>query len=226
MPDRLSQVVDLPLSGARVTAMVNSRRQVPAMSSFHVAPSVLMPDSAESSPFQNGNTRAFSLMDTLHAPVVRVNNGFSPGLRPFLAIAALKNPMTRSFTACGHGAIEIAMGGLQNKRRRFMAIIGTFIKDGNGYAGNIETLTLKAKLTFEPTDKKSDKAPDYRVFHISDNFTSEIGAAWKKTSKDGGEYLSVSIDDPSFADKINCRLVKTGSEQGHSLYWDRQRPRD
>jgi len=38
--------------------------------------------------------------------------------------------------------------------------------------------------------------------------------------------LSVSIDDPSFAEKINCRLVKTGSEQGHTLYWERQRARD
>jgi uncharacterized protein (DUF736 family) len=105
-------------------------------------------------------------------------------------------------------------------------IIGTFKKDGNGYAGNIETLTLRAKITFEPTDKRGDKAPDYRVFLISDDFTSEIGAAWKKISRESAEYLSVSIDDPSFAEKINCRLVKTGSELGHTLFWERQRPRD
>ena len=107
-----------------------------------------------------------------------------------------------------------------------MATIGTFKKDGNGFAGHIETLTLKAKITFEPTDKKNGNAPDYRVFQISDSFTSEIGAAWKKVSREGAEFVSVSIDDPSFAEKINCRLVKTGSEQGHTLYWERQRPRD
>jgi uncharacterized protein (DUF736 family) len=107
-----------------------------------------------------------------------------------------------------------------------MATIGTFIKDGNGYAGNIETLTLRAKITFEPSNKKSDKAPDFRVFHITGDFTSEIGAAWKRSSKEGAEYLSVSLDDPNFAEKIQCRLVKTGSEQGHTLFWDRQRPRD
>jgi uncharacterized protein (DUF736 family) len=107
-----------------------------------------------------------------------------------------------------------------------MATIGVFTKDGAGYAGNIETLSLRAKITFEPANKKSDNAPDYRVFHIADDFTSEIGAAWTKSSRDGGEYLSVSIDDPSFADKIQCRLVKTGSEQGHTLFWDRKRPRD
>ena len=107
-----------------------------------------------------------------------------------------------------------------------MATIGTFNKDGAGYAGSIETFTLYAKLTFEPTDKKSDKAPDFRVFHVGDGFTSEIGAAWKKTSKEGADSLSVSLDDPSFAEKINCRLVKTGSEQGYSLFWERTRPRD
>ena len=135
--------------------------------------------------------------------------------------------MTHSLAACGHGAIERPHGAVsENEKENIMATIGTFKKDGNGYAGTIETLTLKAKITFEPADKKSDKAPDFRVFQIADEFTSEIGAAWKKTSQEGAEYLSVSIDDPSFAAKINCRLVKTGSEQGYSLFWERTRPRD
>ena len=64
-----------------------------------------------------------------------------------------------------------------------MATIGTFKKDGNGYAGNIETLTLKAKITFEPANKKSDNSPDFRVFHLANRFSSETGAARKKTSK-------------------------------------------
>lgn len=107
-----------------------------------------------------------------------------------------------------------------------MATIGTFTKDGAGFTGTIQTLTLKALVTFEPADKKNANAPDYRVFHHTDSFTSEIGAAWKKSSRENTEYLSVSIDDPSFAERINCRLFKTGSEQGHTLYWERQRPRD
>jgi uncharacterized protein (DUF736 family) len=107
-----------------------------------------------------------------------------------------------------------------------MATIGTFTKDGAGYAGTIETLTFRAKVTFEPQEKRSDNAPNYRVFHLTDGFSSEIGAAWKKTSKEGAEYLSVSIDDPSFAERINCRLVKTGSEQGHTLFWERARPQN
>lgn len=105
-----------------------------------------------------------------------------------------------------------------------MSIIGTFTKDGAGFTGTIESLTMRAKLTLEPnTNKKSDKAPDYRVFHIGDGFTSEIGAAWNKTAKESGsQYISVSIhDDPALDRPLNCRLVKTGTENGHTLFWDR-----
>jgi uncharacterized protein (DUF736 family) len=106
-----------------------------------------------------------------------------------------------------------------------MATIGTFKATDHGYEGNIETLTLKAKVTIESAKKNSETQPDYRVFHITDAFKSEIGAAWKKTSRDsGGEYLSGSIDDPSFAARVNFRLVKSGAEVGYTLYWDRPRP--
>jgi uncharacterized protein (DUF736 family) len=109
-----------------------------------------------------------------------------------------------------------------------MAIIGKFTKDGAGYTGSIETLTMRAKLTLEPnTQKKSDKAPDFRIIHIAEGFTSEIGAGWIKTAKrSGAQYISLSIhDDPSLDQPLNCRLVKTGAENGHTLYWDRPEER-
>ncbi|MBV9506233.1 MAG: DUF736 domain-containing protein [Acidobacteriia bacterium] len=110
-----------------------------------------------------------------------------------------------------------------------MAIIGKFTKDGAGFTGFIETLAFKAQITLEPnTTKKSDKSPDFRVMHIGEDFTSEIGAAWLKTAKkSGAEYVSLSIhDDPSLVAPINCRLVKTGSEQGHTLFWERPDERE
>jgi uncharacterized protein (DUF736 family) len=107
-----------------------------------------------------------------------------------------------------------------------MAIIGTFKKDSENYTGRIETLTIRAVITFEPAPKKSDNAPDFRIFNHADDYTSEIGAAWTKTSREGAQYLSVRLDDPSFVAPINCRLVKTSRESGHSLVWERTRPRD
>lgn len=105
-----------------------------------------------------------------------------------------------------------------------MAVIGIFTKDGAGYTGTIETLAFKAALTLEPnTNKKSDKAPDFRIHRKADGFTSEIGAAWNKTAqKSGSQYLSMSIhDDPSLGSPLNCRLVKTGAEHGYTLFWGR-----
>src|SRR6185437_16023946 len=108
-----------------------------------------------------------------------------------------------------------------------MATLGSFTTNGNGFEGALETLTLKARLTIEPVEKKNDKTPDYRVFHITGDYRSEVGAAWKKTSRErNAEYLSVTIDDPQFSQQIHCRLVKPGAERTHLLFWDRQRPRD
>ena len=105
-----------------------------------------------------------------------------------------------------------------------MAIIGIFKKTDSGYEGKVQTLTLKADLTIESVSKKNDNQPDYRVFQVTEAFKSDIGAAWLKKSREGSEYLSVSIDDVSFPAKIYCRLVKTGAEKGHTLFWERPRP--
>ncbi len=107
-----------------------------------------------------------------------------------------------------------------------MAIIGTFTATQNGFAGTIDTLALQAEASFEPVEgKSSDKAPDYRIFTTKTRY--EIGAAWNVTSPEtGAQYLSVKLDDPSFAAPIQCRLVKPSAELGHSLLlWDRHRRR-
>lgn len=103
-----------------------------------------------------------------------------------------------------------------------MATIGKFTKRENGgYDGTIETLTLNTRVTFELLVKRGEKSPDYRIT----SGLADIGAAWVRTSDGGQTYLSVRLDDPSFAAPINCRLIKTGSESGHSLVWERTRPR-
>ena len=103
-----------------------------------------------------------------------------------------------------------------------MKTIGIFTKEGNHFHGEIRTLSLSILADFEPLAKKGEKSPDYRVTAEG----SELGAAWKKTSQDGTEYLSVSLDDPTFASPIHCRLVKTGTEVTHTLTWERARKQD
>lgn len=103
-----------------------------------------------------------------------------------------------------------------------MATIGSFHKQGDGsYTGSIKTLTLNVKQAhLRPVEKDNDKAPDFRIFYGQ----TEFGAAWKKTSRENREYLSVKLDDPSFPAPIYASLVD--AEDGYSLIWSRSRSTD
>ena len=99
-----------------------------------------------------------------------------------------------------------------------MATIGTFTKSENGFSGQIKTVTLNVKAKFAPAEKENDKAPDYRIFAGQ----TELGAAWKKTSNAGREYLSVKLDDPTFAAPIFASLVATEGGDAYALIWSRR----
>lgn len=97
-----------------------------------------------------------------------------------------------------------------------MATIGTFTKTNDGFTGTVSTLTLDAKVQVRPAEKTSEKAPAYRIFAGR----AEIGAAWKKTSNEGRDYLSVKLDDPSLPAPILANLFEMESGE-YELIWSR-----
>jgi uncharacterized protein (DUF736 family) len=99
-----------------------------------------------------------------------------------------------------------------------MATIGTFTKSGDGYSGAVKTLTLNVKAQLKPAEKTNDKAPDFRIFAGQ----TEFGAAWKQKSKEGREYVSVKLDDPSFPAPIYASLVVAEDGENHNLIWSRR----
>jgi uncharacterized protein (DUF736 family) len=117
-------------------------------------------------------------------------------------------------------AIEAAMGAARVQTRRLiMATIGTFTKGDTGdFTGAVKTLTLNVKTKIARSEKENDKAPDYRIF----TGQTEFGAAWKKTSGAGREYLSVKLDDPSFPAPIFASLVAVEGGDGYALIWSRR----
>jgi uncharacterized protein (DUF736 family) len=98
-----------------------------------------------------------------------------------------------------------------------MATIGTFMKSEDGsYNGSIKTLSLSVRQAqLKPVERESENAPDFRIFSGG----TEFGAAWKKTSRENRDYLSVKLDDPSFPAPIYANLVD--AEEGYSLVWSR-----
>ena len=69
------------------------------------------------------------------------------------------------------------------------------------------------------------KAPDFRV-HAG---RAELGAAWSRETAESTPYLSVTLDDPSFAAPITAALIAArsvpteGDPDRHVLVWNRPR---
>jgi len=100
-----------------------------------------------------------------------------------------------------------------------MATIGTFTKTGDNFSGTVKTLTISTKITIKAAEKTSGKAPDYRILA---NQAAEIGAAWRNTTAEGRDYISVKLDDPSFPAPIYATLVEGEAAGRYSLIWSRR----
>ncbi|MEC5196787.1 uncharacterized protein (DUF736 family) [Xanthomonas campestris] len=87
--------------------------------------------------------------------------------------------------------------------------------------GHRTLTTLNVKVKLVPNDKgENESAPDFRLQAADHDF----GAAWKKTSEAGRDYLSVAIDDPSFPATVYARLIE-GENGAHDLIGSRSKPR-
>ena len=105
-------------------------------------------------------------------------------------------------------------------------IIGnlTYDRARDTYTGELATLTVAArKVVFQPSEARGDKAPSYRVVGPSKTGNVELGAAWKKRSEEGRDYLSVKLDDPILAKPLSFALVESSDAEGFILVWSRDR---
>ena len=116
----------------------------------------------------------------------------------------------------GRCAIEAATGGFPHRTEYIMPTIGSFRQDDLfGQEGILETPTIKAKIRFVPFRDRNEKQPDYRIVAGK----REIGAAWSRTSKNGGAYLFLKLTDPSQPAPVVCNLYRNAS--GSAVLWAR-----
>ena len=98
-----------------------------------------------------------------------------------------------------------------------MPQIGTFARgEGGEFHGTIRTITLNIEAVFRPSEKETEKSPDYRLFAGA----IEFGAAWRKISREHRAYLSAKLDDPSFPAPIYASLIE-GENGEQRLIWSR-----
>ncbi len=77
-----------------------------------------------------------------------------------------------------------------------MPAIGYVSRDGNGFKGQLKTLSIQTPVEIIPNTRKSgDRQPDYRVMAGG----VEVGAGWNRVSESSGnEYVSLSLAAPEF----------------------------
>tara|TARA_R110000868_G_scaffold212918_7_gene462817 strand:+ start:115 stop:435 length:321 start_codon:yes stop_codon:yes gene_type:complete len=77
-----------------------------------------------------------------------------------------------------------------------MPAIGYVTRDGNGFKGQLKTLSIRTDIEIIPNARKSgDTQPDYRVSAAG----VEVGAGWiRRGEMSGKDYVSLSFAAPEF----------------------------
>ena len=104
-----------------------------------------------------------------------------------------------------------------------MASIGRvqFNPAENSFTGFLKTMTLEANITFLPIANPNPNGPDWHI--IAEN-GFEVGAAWKKQSQQGTEYISASFDAPELPKKLYANLGREAGQDDSDVYaliWNR-----
>ena len=98
-----------------------------------------------------------------------------------------------------------------------MALIGTFVPTSDGFTGRIKTLLLDEDLTFPVLrELVGDNTPDLLITPGKQGEGPFVGAARKRRTEKGTEFISVQIDDLSFSGPIFAGLFP--SEKSPALY--------
>jgi len=103
-----------------------------------------------------------------------------------------------------------------------MPAIGYVTRDGNGFKGQLKTLSISADIAILPNGRKaSDSQPDYRVTAGG----AEVGAGWLRRSETSGkDYVSLSLAAPEFGPRrlyANLgRAAGQDDEDSFAIIWN------
>jgi len=103
-----------------------------------------------------------------------------------------------------------------------MPAIGYVTRDGNGYKGQLRTLSIRSDIEITPNNRKtSDSQPDYRVSAGG----VEVGAGWIRTGEMSGKaYVSLSFAAPEFGPRTLYanlgRAAGQDDEDAFAVIWN------
>ncbi len=102
-----------------------------------------------------------------------------------------------------------------------MPAIGQVTRDGNGFKGQLKTLSIRAEIEILPNERKTgDSQPDYRVMANG----VEVGAGWTRRGETSGrDYVSLSLAAPEFGPRrlyANLGRAAGQDENSFAIIWN------
>ncbi|KTR83810.1 hypothetical protein NS277_07625 [Novosphingobium barchaimii] len=103
-----------------------------------------------------------------------------------------------------------------------MPAIGYVTRDGQGFKGQLRTLSIRTEIEIVPNTRKSgDTQPDYRVSAAG----VEVGAGWvRRGEMSGKDYVSLSLAAPEFGPRrlyANLgRAAGQDDEDAFAIIWN------
>ena len=102
-----------------------------------------------------------------------------------------------------------------------MPAIGQVTRDGNGFKGQLKTLSIRAEIEILPTERKTgDSQPDFRVTANG----VEVGAGWTRRGETSGrDYVSLSLAAPEFGPRrlyANLGRAIGEDENSFAIIWN------
>lgn len=98
-----------------------------------------------------------------------------------------------------------------------MPAIGYVTRDGNGFKGQLRTLSIRTDVEILPNGRKAnDVQPDYRVMAGG----AEVGAGWiRRSESSGNDYVSLSLAAPEFGPRrLYANLGRAAGQDDADTY--------
>lgn len=98
-----------------------------------------------------------------------------------------------------------------------MPAIGYVTRDGNGFKGQLKTLSIRTEIEIQPTSQKSnDRQPDFRVMAGG----VEVGAGWNRIGETSrNEYVSLSLAAPEFGPRrLYANLGRAAGQEDEDAF--------
>lgn len=94
-----------------------------------------------------------------------------------------------------------------------MLLCGNFTTTDHGFSGEIRFFGKREQVVLRPIEgQDNEKAPHFHIV-AADDERIEFGAAWRKTSKEGRDYISFKLN-PVVAQPVYLRLFESETVAG------------